>query len=79
MEFTRSRSGILVNRRKYIFYLRKEIGLLGCRVVETPIKQNLKLEVVEKEIKEKEKYQRFVGRLTYLDHTRPDIAFAVNT
>ena len=31
MEFARSKSGILVNQRKYILDLLKETGLLGCR------------------------------------------------
>ena len=44
MEFARSKSGILVNQRKYILDLLKETGLLACRVAETPIEQNLKLE-----------------------------------
>ena len=77
MEFARSKSGILVNQRNYILDLLKEIGLLGCRVAETPIEQNLKLDIAkEKEIKENEKYERLVGRLIYLSHTRPGIAFA---
>ena len=79
MEFARSKSGILVNQRKYILDLLKETGLLGCRIAETPIEQNLKLEAAtEEEVKEKGKYQRLVGRLIYLSHTRPDIAFAIN-
>lgn len=57
MEFARSRSGILVNQSKYIFYLLKETGLLGCRVAKTPIEQHLELEVAaENEVKEKGKY-----------------------
>ena len=57
MEFARSKSGILVNQRKYMLDLPKETSLLGCRIAETPIKQNLKLEVaIENDVKEKEKY-----------------------
>ena len=81
MEFDRSKSGILVNQRKYILDLLKETGLLGCWVAETPIENNLKLEAtIEQEIKEKEKekYQRLVGKLIYLSHARFDITFAVS-
>ena len=54
MEFARSKSDILVNQRKYILDLLKETGLLGCRIAETPIEQNLKLEVAtKKDVKEK--------------------------
>ena len=79
MKFARSKSGILVDQRKYILDLLKETGLLGCRVAETPIELNLKLEAfAKKEIKEKEKYLRLVGRLIYLSCTRLDIAFVVS-
>ena len=51
----------------------------GCKVSETPIEPNLKLQPVEaKNVIEREKYQRLVGRLIYLSHTRLDIAFVVS-
>ncbi|XP_015583912.2 uncharacterized mitochondrial protein AtMg00810-like [Ricinus communis] len=79
MEFTRSREGIFVNQRKYILDLLNETGLLGCKAVETLTEVNLKLNLAKPEdIIEKERFQCLVGRLIYLSHTRPDIAFAVS-
>ncbi|XP_074556441.1 uncharacterized protein LOC141812295 [Curcuma longa] len=79
MEFARSKEGIFVNQRKYILDLLGETGLLGCKMVETPIEANLKLQAAKaEEVKDRELYQRLVGKLIYLSHTRPDIAFAVS-
>ncbi|XP_024029322.1 uncharacterized protein LOC112093936 [Morus notabilis] len=79
MEFARSKEGIFVNQRKYVLDLLKAIGLLGCRVAETPIEPNVKLQAAKiEEVKNKEQYHRLVGRLIYLSHTRLDIAFAVS-
>ncbi|KAH9649138.1 hypothetical protein KPL70_025878 [Citrus sinensis] len=79
MEFTRSKEGIFVNQRKYILDLLKETGLLGCKAVETPMEDNLKLSPAKAEdVIDREKFQRLVGKLIYLSHTRPDIAFAVS-
>ena len=59
--------------------LLKEIGLLGGRVVETPIDSNLKLQPVQAEdVVDRDNFQCLVGRLIYLSHTRLDIAFAVS-
>ncbi|KAL9447690.1 hypothetical protein AB3S75_015212 [Citrus x aurantiifolia] len=79
MEFARSKEGIFVNQRKYVLDLLGETGLLGCKMVETPIDPNLKLQPAKiEEVKDREQYQKFVGKLIYLSHTRPDIAFAVS-
>ena len=79
MEFARSKEGIFVDQRKYVLDLLGEIGLLGFRVSETPVELNVKLYVAKaKEVKDREQYQRLVGRLIYLSHTRPNIAFAVS-
>ncbi|KAK0606996.1 hypothetical protein LWI29_007530 [Acer saccharum] len=79
MEFARSKSGIFISQRKYIIDLLGETGMTGCSAAETPIEPNLKLEAAKPENQvDREQYQRLVGKLIYLAHTRPDISFAVN-
>ena len=79
MEFARSREGISVNQKKYVIDLLNETGMLGCKPAETPIEPNVKLQPAEAEnVKNMEYYQRLVGRLIYLSHTRPDISFSVS-
>ncbi|KAL5760403.1 hypothetical protein ACOSQ2_019241 [Xanthoceras sorbifolium] len=55
------------------------MGMTGCRVAETPLELNLKLEAAKPEnIVNREQYQKLVEKLIYLTHTRPDISFAVS-
>ncbi|GMP88706.1 hypothetical protein CsSME_00040591 [Camellia sinensis var. sinensis] len=49
MEFARSKEGIFVNQRKYVLDLLGETGMLGCKMVETPIEPNLKLQAAKAE------------------------------
>ena len=53
--------------------------MTACKPLSTPIDSNLKLgnEDDSAEV-DKEMYQRLVGKLIYLSHTRPDITFAVS-
>ena len=44
MEFARSKEGIFVNQRKYVLDLLGEIGMLGCKIAETPMEPNTKLQ-----------------------------------
>lgn len=79
MEIARSREGIFVSQRKYILDLLKDTGLMGCKPVDTPMDPNVKLEANPKDSPiERGMFQRLVGRLIYLSHTRPDIAFPVS-
>ena len=79
MEFARSSKGTFISHRKYNLDLLKETGLLGCKAAKTPIEPNLKLETANaEEVIDRDKFQRLVGRLIYLSHTRSDIAFAVS-
>ncbi|KAK4277183.1 hypothetical protein QN277_015217 [Acacia crassicarpa] len=79
MEVARSKKGIYISQRKYVLDLLKETGMTGCRPSDTPIQ----VKKVDEEIDlgkavDIGNYQRMVGKLIYLSHTRPDIAFAVS-
>ena len=78
IEVARSSKGISLSQRKYTLDLLDDVGMMGCRVASTPIDQNSKITAESGEPIDKEKYQRLVGRLIYLCHTRPDISFAVS-
>ncbi|KAH9685670.1 hypothetical protein KPL70_014046 [Citrus sinensis] len=79
MEVARSRLGISVSQRKYVLDLLEETGMSGCRPSDTPVDPNQKLGEVSNGVTvDKGRYQRLVGKLIYLSHTRPDIAFAVS-
>ncbi|KAL4036651.1 hypothetical protein IC575_000215 [Cucumis melo] len=79
IEVMRSRQGIVLSQRKYILDLLAEIGMLDCRPADTPVVQGVKLgEFPDQVPANKERYQRLVGKLIYLAHTRPDIAYGVS-
>ena len=50
----------------------------GCRPANTPIDPNVKFGNKEGRLVDKGQYQRLVGKIIYLSHTRPDIAFVVS-
>ena len=59
--------------------LLKETGKLGGKPASVPIEQNHKMCIEEESAKvDKVQYQRLVGKLIYLAHTRPDLAYAVS-
>lgn len=52
--------------------------MLGCQPIDTPIEYNHSLEELPDQVStNKARCQRLAGRLIYLSHTRPDIAYAV--
>jgi len=74
IEVAHSKKGIFISQQKYITDLLKETGKIACRPASTPVDPNIKLGSAEEDIfVELEMYQRVVGRLIYLSHTRPDI------
>ena len=52
--------------------------MIDCKSVETPIIANHGLGMIKGEkMANREQYQRMVGNLIYLSHTRPNITYAV--
>ncbi|RVW55393.1 Retrovirus-related Pol polyprotein from transposon RE1 [Vitis vinifera] len=79
MEIARSKKGIAVSQHKYVLDLLNETGMLGCKPTETPMDTTVKLEESDGSAPvDKGRYQRLVGKLIYLSHTRPDIGFSVS-
>ena len=75
MEIARSHKGISVSQRKYTLDLLKETGMLGCKPATTPMDPAGKIQMEEeRSLTDKGRYQRLVGKLIYLSHTRPDIS-----
>ena len=51
----------------------------ACQPADTPVEEGLKLCVETNQVPvDKGRYQRLVGRLMYLAHTRPDLAYALS-
>ena len=79
MEITRNDSAISVSQRKYTLDLSKEIGMMGSKLDDTRMDSNVKLKIKnDEDLVDKGRYQRLVGKLIYLSHTRPDKTFVVS-
>ena len=52
--------------------------MLGCKLAKSQIEQNHELRgKIEDDMVDRSLYQRLVGKLIYLSHTQPDIAYVV--
>ncbi|XP_020426599.1 uncharacterized protein LOC109950864 [Prunus persica] len=79
IEIVRSKHGIFLSQRMYILDLLVETGMLDCKPIDALSEQNHKLGLYPDQVPtDKERYQRLVGKLIYLSHTRLDIAYTVN-
>ncbi|XP_031280213.1 uncharacterized protein LOC116138659 [Pistacia vera] len=79
MEIARSKKGIVVSQQKYVINLLKETGMFGCKPADTPMYYTIKVGVAEGSAPvDKGRYQRLIGKLIYLSHTRSDISFSVS-
>nr|GEV58072.1 ribonuclease H-like domain-containing protein [Tanacetum cinerariifolium] len=75
-------NGICMTQRKYCLELIHEFGLLAAKPVTTHLPENCVLVVDEsksdKFLKNIFEYQKLLGKLIYLTHTRPDISYVVH-
>ncbi|GJW94235.1 putative RNA-directed DNA polymerase [Tanacetum coccineum] len=78
IEVMRSQQGIFICQKRYILDLIAETGMIGCKPADTPMITNQKLFMkTEAKLADRDRYQRMVGKLIYLSHTRLDIAYVV--
>ena len=77
---SRSDKGIFLSQRKYAALdLLHETGMSACQPADTPVEEGLKLCVESDQVPvDKGRYQRLVGRLMYLAHTRLDLAYSLS-
>ena len=69
MEVARNKTGISISQRKNILDLLEETGMLGCKLVETPMDPTMRLGDQEPSIPmDRGRFQRLVGKLIYLSH-----------
>jgi hypothetical protein len=79
IEVSRSKKGIFLSQRKYALDLLQETGMSACQPTASPMEEGLKLHNITDQVScDKGRYQRLVGKLMYLAHTRPDLAYALS-
>ncbi|GJW02693.1 ribonuclease H-like domain-containing protein [Tanacetum coccineum] len=76
-----NKSGVCLTQRKYYLELLHEYGLLAAKPAATPLPENVVLNSKENDhdkfLKNITEYQKLVGKLIYLTHTRPGISYSV--
>nr|GEU91546.1 ribonuclease H-like domain-containing protein [Tanacetum cinerariifolium] len=81
IEVLENKAGICLTQRKYCLELIHEYGLLAAKPTATPLQDNTVLNSKEsktdKYLKNITEYQKVMGKLIYLTHTRPDISYSV--
>ncbi|GKB33820.1 ribonuclease H-like domain-containing protein [Tanacetum coccineum] len=81
-EIDKSDKDLCMSQRKYCLELLKEYGLLECKPVSRPMEPNSVLSYVPTKddplLNNITGYQKLLGKLIYISHTRPDIAYSVH-
>ena len=75
---TRSKKGIFLFQRKYVFNLLTETREMGAMPYSAPIVPNLQPTKNEKLFKDHEQYKRLIGKLNYFTAICSDIAYFIS-
>jgi len=79
IEVRRGPEGIFLSQRKYALDIVADCGTLSVTAAATPLEQNHHLADDDGPLlAEPKKYQRLVGRLIYLTHTRPELSYSIH-
>ena len=79
IEVSWSSKGIFLFQRKYSIDLLQETGMSACQPADTLVEEGLKLCIKSDQVPvDKERYQRLVGKLMDLAHTKLDLAYALS-
>lgn len=77
IEVYRNADGVTLHQRNILDILHN-LGLSACKAAPFPLPTNLKLSIdAGTPLPHPEQYRRLIGRLLYLNLTRPDISYAV--
>ncbi|KAK6161983.1 hypothetical protein DH2020_001824 [Rehmannia glutinosa] len=78
LEIFRNDAGTHLCQRKYVLDLLKDAGLLGCKPTSTPFSQGYNVTAQGGAMfADTRRFKRLVGRLLYLNLSRPDISYGV--
>jgi len=79
LEVHQSEDGIFISQKKYVVNLVKNVNMLNCKPMPTPMNVNEKLMVDDGvNMVDVKQFRSMVGGLNYLSHTRPDITFSIS-
>ncbi|KAD3336139.1 hypothetical protein E3N88_31658 [Mikania micrantha] len=79
IEVAKNPDGLVLRQRKYTIDILEDCGLLDSRPITFPMEQNATItDFPNSPRTDAKQYRRIIGRLLYLQATRPDIAYSVN-
>ncbi|XP_024028503.1 uncharacterized protein LOC112093728 [Morus notabilis] len=79
LEIARSSHGIVLSQRQYTLQLLEDTGFLACNPAPVPMNPRVQLSATSGDVlSDVSQYCRLIGRLLYLNLSRPDITFAVH-